>query len=149
MNDIEFMKVAIEEALHAKTNGDLPFGAVVVQNGKIVGKGRAENNTTGDVTDHAELLAIRMACETLNTNDLKDCVIYCTNEPCSMCAAGIFQSNIPKVVMGLSRADLPNLLRPRKIGVDQLAEDSSYPIEIVRGVLKDEILPLFADVKKK
>ncbi len=148
-NDIEFMEAAIDEAKLAKTNGDLPFGAVVVQNDKIVGRGHAENNTVGDVTDHAELLAVRMACKTLGANDLKDCVIYCTNEPCFMCAAGIFQANIPKVIIGVSRADLPELLRPRKFGIDHLAEDSSYSIEIVRGILKDKVLALFADVKKK
>ena len=121
---------------------------MVKGNEKIVGKGRAENNTTGDVTNHAELLAVRMACKNLSTNDLRDCVIYCTNEPCFMCAAGIFQANIPKVIIGVSRADLPNLLRPRKFGIDHLAKDSSYSIEIVRGILKDEILPLFADIKR-
>lgn len=149
LNDNEFMKAALAEAKLAKAAGDLPFGAVVVKNNEIVGRGRAENNTAGDVTDHAELLAVRMACKSLGTNNLKDCVIYCTNEPCFMCAAGIFQANIPKVIIGVPRADLPDLLRPRKLGIDHLAQDSSYSIEIIRGVLKDEILPLFADIKKK
>ena len=143
------MYLAIEEAKVAKSNGDLPFGAIVVCDGKVVGKGHAENNTTGDVTCHAELLSLRRACESLSRNDLKDCVIYCTNEPCMMCAAGIFQANIPKVIIGLSRKDLPNLLRTRKYNIEHLAEDSSYKIEIVRDILKEEILPLFNDVNKK
>jgi len=66
-----------------------------------------------------------------------------------MCAAGIFQANIPKVVIGVSRDDLPNFLRVRKVKIEHLAEDSSYKIEIVRGVLKDQILPLFADLQRK
>ncbi len=147
--DNKFMAVALAEAKLAKAAGDLPFGAVVVKDAEIVGRGHAENNTTGDVADHAELLAVRMACKTLGTNDLKDCVIYCTNEPCFMCAAGIFQANISKVIIGVSRVDLPNLLRPRKFGIDHLAQDSSYSIEIIRGVMKEKILPLFADIKKK
>jgi tRNA(adenine34) deaminase len=144
-----FMRVAIEEAKIAKMAGDLPFGAIVVCSGKIVGKGHAENNTTGDVTCHAELLSVREACRFLGRNDLKDCVIYCTNEPCIMCAAGIFQANIAKVVIGLSRKDLPNLLRIRKCNIEHLAEDSSYKIEIIRDILKEEVAPLFSDVQRK
>lgn len=143
-----YISLAIEEAKIAKSNGDLPFGAIVVCNGEVVGKGHSENNTTGDVTDHAELLALRNACRTLGSNSLKDCVIYCTNEPCIMCSAGIFQADISRVVIGVSRADLPELLRPRKLGISNIAEDSGHPIEIVRDVLKEEILPLFSDLKK-
>ena len=147
--DENFMRVAIEEAKKAKAAGDLPFGAVVVCNNNIVAIGKGENNTIGDVTDHAELLAVRVACKSLGKNTLKDCTIYCSNEPCLMCAAGIFQADIPRVVIGVSRNDLPKLLRPRKISIDTLAEDSSYPIEIIRGILKNEVLELFRDVKKK
>jgi len=60
-----FMQVAIKEAIKAKRAGDLPFGAVIVSDGKIVGRGKCENGTTGDVTDHAELIALREACSTL------------------------------------------------------------------------------------
>src|SRR3989338_7398073 len=145
MNQENFMRLALEQAKLAKAAGDLPFGAVVIQGDKVVGKGRAENNTVGDVTDHAQLLAVREACKTLGKNNLNDCVIYSTNEPCIMCAAGIFQANIPKVVIGVSRDDLPNFLRERKVKIDHIAEDSSYKIEIFRGVLKTEILTLFSD----
>lgn len=148
MTDEDFMRLAIAEAKDAQANGDLPFGAVVVLNGEIVGKGQAKNNTTGDVADHAELLAVREACSTLKANALSKCVIYCSNEPCLMCAAGIFQADIAKVVIGVSRADLPNFLRQRKLTIEDLAQDSAFKIEIVRGVLKDEILPLFDNLKK-
>lgn len=125
----ELMRAAIEEAKKAKDAGDLPFGAVIVRNNKIVGRGRVTNNSTGDVTDHAELLALRDACKNLKTNDLHDCVIYCTNEPCMMCAGGIFQANISNVIIGLSRDDLPKLLRPRKLRIDDLAKDSKHEIK--------------------
>jgi tRNA(Arg) A34 adenosine deaminase TadA len=144
----DFMILAIEEAKAGMANGDLPFGAVVVCESKVVGSGHAENNTTGDVTDHAELLAVRDACKNLGTNDLSNCVIYCSNEPCLMCAAGIFQANIPKVIIGVSRADVPHFLRPRKLSIEDLIKDSSYEIEIIRGVMKDEILPFFDRLKK-
>lgn len=137
MKSNDFMRSAINEAKEAKTAGDLPFGAVVVCKDQIVGRGKAENNTQGDVTDHAELLAIRKACRKLGTN-----------EPCNMCAAAIFQANIPEVIIGASRDDLPQLLRPRKIRVDHLASDSGHEIKITRGILKDQVLELFSDVKK-
>lgn len=145
----QFMSEAIQEAKKAKAAGDFPFGAVVVSNGKIVGRGRCENNTTGDVTDHAELVALREACRTLQRNELRDCAIYCTNEPCPMCAAGIFQAKIPHVVVGLTRQDLPGFLRPRKIQMRQLADDSGYEIQIETGVLKEEILSEFKSVVGK
>ncbi len=148
MKDEDFMREAIGEAVKAKEAGDLPFGAVVVKDGEIVAKGRAENNTIGDVTCHAELLAIREACRTLGTNDLSGCIFYCTNQPCNMCAAGIFQANVPKVFMGVTREDLSWFLRPRNIGIDDLAKDSSYEVIIEKGLLKDEILPLFEYLKK-
>lgn len=143
------MQLALEQARAAKAAGDLPFGAVIVCDGKVVGVGKCENNTTGDVTDHAEISALRDACKTLHRNNLHDCTIYCTNEPCPMCAAGIFQAKIAHVVVGLTRADLPDLLRPRKILMQQLADDSGYPVEIVTGVLKDEILAEFSNLKEK
>ena len=143
-----FMLLAIKEAKEAKKLGDWPFGAVVVYKGKVIGKGKAEDKTKGDVTDHAEFIAIRKACRTLGTNNLRDCVIYCTNEPCIMCAAGIFQAHIPQVVIGASRDDLFGLLRSRKIRIEHLVEDSEHKIEIIRGVLKDTILELFNDIEK-
>lgn len=144
----KFMKEAIKQAKLAKEGGDWPFGAVIVCDGKIVGRGKCENGTVGDVTDHAEMLAVRHACRSLKRNSLNDCTIYCTNEPCPMCAATLFQAKIPHVVVSLVRDDLPNLLRPRKILMKDLANDSGYPIEITAGILKEEVLPLFDDVKK-
>lgn len=147
--DIQFMTEALELAKKAKQAGDFPFGAVIVCNGKVVGRGKCENNTTGDVTDHAELLAIRDACNTLQRNNLNDCVIYTTNEPCPMCAAGIFQAKIPTVIVGITREDLPNFFRKRKIRMKDLAEDSGYEINISTGILKGEILREFEHIKNK
>jgi tRNA(adenine34) deaminase len=148
-NDERFMSLAVEEAKQAKREGDLPFGAVVVRNGEVAGKGHTRDTITQDVTEHSELQALQRACKKLGTKDMKDCVIYCTNEPCMMCAAAIFQADIPRVVIGVSRDELSSILRPRKLRIDDLAGDSGYKIEIVRGVLKNEVLELFKDVKRK
>lgn len=146
MKSDDYMELALDQAKLAKKMGDLPFGAIVVCNGEVVGEGKCENGTTGDVTDHAEMNALRKACKKLGKNKLDDCIIYCTNEPCPMCAAAIFQAKIPKVIVGLTRDDLPNLLRPRKILMKNLAEDSGYPILIETGVMKKEVLELFENL---
>jgi tRNA(Arg) A34 adenosine deaminase TadA len=143
MKSDNYMLLALDQARLAKKMGDLPFGAVIVCKGEVVSKGKCENGTIGDVTDHAEMNALRKACRKLGKNKLDDCTIYCTNEPCPMCAAAIFQAKIPNVVVGLTRDDLPNLLRPRKILMKNLAEDSGYPISIETGFMKKEILELF------
>lgn len=139
-----YMKHAIAQAKQAKTDGELPFGAVVVRGDEIIATGRCREMHEQTVLAHAELEAVDDACRKLATNKLVDCIIYCTNEPCPMCAAAIFQAKIPRVVMGLTRDDLP-FLRPRAIDIQTLADDSGYPIEITRGVMKEEILALFGE----
>jgi len=146
--DKKYMTLAIEEAKKAKIAGDLPFGAVIVHEDKVVSVGRAENNTTGDVTAHAELQAVQRACKALGINDLRNCTIYATNEPCVMCGGSIFQAKIQRIVIGVSRGELEGMFRVRKIGFRDLVEDSGYQAEIVKGVLKDQIIELFKDAKK-
>jgi len=144
-----FMALALEEAKLAKASGDWPFGAVVVKDGLVVGKGHTKDKTGGDVTDHAELVALRSSCRYLKTNDLRGCSIYCTNEPCLMCAAAIFQAHIGQVVIAASRDDLSRLLRPRKLRIEDLVEDTGHKVEVIRGVLKDNVLELFRDINKE
>lgn len=143
------MTLALEEAEKAQKRGDWPFGAVVVKDNEVIGKGHVIDKSGGDVTDHAELIALRDACRTMKSNNLEGCVIYCSNEPCMMCAAGIFQASIGEVFIGVSRSDLPHLLRPRKLRVEDLAQDSGHKIKIYRGLLKERILPLFENIKTK
>ena len=145
MNDEQWMGHSLELAAQAKAAGELPFGATIVCDGKIVGEGRCDEKHQGTVLAHAEATAVDRACKTLGTTKLTNCTIYCTNEPCIMCAAAIFQAKIPRVAIGASRGDIA-LLRPRKLGIDDLAKDSGYPIEIIRDVRKPEVVRLFADV---
>ena len=147
--DEQNMKLAIEEAIKAKQSGEWPFGAIVVSDGKVISRNRCREASEKTVLAHAELHAVNDACKALGTNNLSNCVIYCSNDPCLMCAAAIFQAKIPRVIIGASRADLPHLLRDRQFRIEHLAEDSSYRPEIVRGILKKEVLALFVDIKKK
>lgn len=141
----EFMKLAIREGELAKASGERPFGAVVVRGGQVVARGRCREYMRQTVLAHAETEAVDKACLALGTNNLSDCVIYTTNEPCPMCSAVIFQAKIPVVVLGAAREDLP-FLRPRAIGTQSLADDSGYDITIIGGVCRSEVLQLFDGV---
>ena len=140
------MAQAIRLAIEAKKAGELPFGAVVVRGNKVVARGRCREKQHSSVLAHAEAEAVHRACKKLATTKLSNCTIYCTNEPCVMCAAAIFQAKIPRVIIGASRGDI-RILRPREVNIDVLAADSGYDIEIVRGVSKEFILDLFRGVK--
>jgi tRNA(Arg) A34 adenosine deaminase TadA len=148
MNDKDFIREAIEEAKRAKSAGEWPFGSVIVREGKIIARAACTETGTKNILGHAELQAINGACIALARSNLSDCAIYGTNEPCLMCASAIFQAKIPKVVFSLARTDLSHLLRERKLRIDDLAADAGYVVEIRKGLLKDEVLELFADIQK-
>lgn len=148
MREEDFVREAIEEAKLAKAAGEWPFGAVIVCDGKIIARAACTETGTKNVLGHAELQAINSACIALARSDLSNCEIYGTNEPCLMCASAIFQAKIPKVIFSLTRADLPHLLRERRFRIDDLAEDVGYKVQITKGILKQEVLKLFADIKK-
>ena len=102
----EYMKVANDLAeKNNLTNLGGPFGAVVVKNGKIVGKGSNCVVGSNDPTAHAEIMAIRNACKELNTFDLSGCELYTSCYPCPMCLSAIIWSNIKKVYYGNTKED--------------------------------------------
>ena len=90
------------------TNNGGPFGAVVVKNGVIVGTGNNHVLANNDPTAHAEVMAIRNACENLNTYDLTDCELYTSCYPCPMCLSAIIWSNIKTMYYGATRYDAAN-----------------------------------------
>lgn len=104
--DFKYMHVAIAFALDGiqKRQGG-PFGAVVVKDGQIVGKGHNRVASDNDPTAHAEVVAIRDACKNLGTYQLTDCVLYTTCEPCPMCLGAIYWSRPKLVVYGANRKD--------------------------------------------
>ncbi|MCG8310937.1 MAG: nucleoside deaminase [Cytophagales bacterium] len=98
------MKRAIELARHGMNNNfGGPFGAVVVNNGKIVGEGYNEVTSRKDPTAHAEVIAIRNACKELGTFDLSGCVIFCSCEPCPMCLGAIYWARIDIIYYSANR----------------------------------------------
>lgn len=148
MTDEAFMRRAIEEAANAKRAGNLPFGAVVVVNNLIVGRGHSTEVRDRDVTAHAEMHAIREASRKLG-RDLSAATIFASGEPCTMCASAIYHAQIGRIVIGATRADLPQVFRRRRIGLVELARDAAYTPIIKVGIEVERAKALFTDLDTK
>ncbi|NCB33314.1 MAG: nucleoside deaminase [Erysipelotrichia bacterium] len=102
----KYMKAAIQEAdFGISQNEGGPFGAIIVKDGLIIGRGHNEVVKQKDPTCHGEIMAIHDACRTLDTFDLTGCELYTTGEPCPMCRGAILWANISKVYFGCSTLD--------------------------------------------
>lgn len=94
------MKKALDQAVQAYDQGEVPVGAVIVHNERIIAEAGNQRETLNDPTAHAEMIAMTQAAEVLGSWRLKDCTLYVTLEPCPMCAGAIVQARIPFVVYG-------------------------------------------------
>jgi tRNA(adenine34) deaminase len=100
MADREYMQMALEEARKAEAIREIPIGAIVVYQEKVIGRGYNLRETKQDPLLHAEILAIQEAAQYLGSWRLEACTLYVTLEPCPMCAGAILQSRIPRLVYG-------------------------------------------------
>jgi tRNA(adenine34) deaminase len=100
--DERWMESALREAEQAKKRKEVPVGAVVVHNGKIIGRGYNQIETLQDPTAHAEMIAITAAAAGLGSRRFDGCTLYVTLEPCAMCAGAIVLARIPRLVFGAS-----------------------------------------------
>ncbi|MGB4666356.1 MAG: nucleoside deaminase [Bacteroidales bacterium] len=103
-----FLKLAIELAKENVKNCGGPFGAVIVKDGQIIAKGTNRVTSHNDPTAHAEIVAIRQACEKLNDFQLTDCIIYSSCEPCPMCLGAIYWARPKKLVFAANKFDAAN-----------------------------------------
>ncbi len=104
--DSFFMRKAIQQASDGMNSGEGgPFGAIIVKDGKIVGRGNNKVTSTNDPTAHAEVVAIRDACKNLNTFQLDDCTIYTSCEPCPMCLGAIYWARPKRIVYACDKKD--------------------------------------------
>ena len=138
----KFMRMAIKEAKKGiESHHGGPFGAVIVKDGKVVGKGHNQVLKNNDPTCHGEMMAIHKACKNLKTFDLSGCELYTTGEPCPMCYAAILWSNIDKVYYGCTIQDNENIgFRDKKFYEMQQPE---FRNEIVKELDREKCLELF------
>ena len=119
MEDERFMRLALQQANYAAERGEVPIGAVVVVNGKVIARSHNMTETLTDPTAHAEMQAITMATDAFGGKYLTDATIYVTVEPCPMCAAALGWAQLGRLVYGASDPKRgytlysPNLLHPK------------------------------------
>ena len=144
MSSDKFMLEALKEAEIAASEGEVPVGAVIVQNGEIIARARNNREATADATGHAELLAIREACRVLGGWHLESCELYVTLEPCPMCMGAIINSRLGKVIYGAKDA---------KAGAcGSVIDLRSYPLnhkpQVESGFMKEECAALLTEFFK-
>ena len=143
MTKQDFMKRAIElSRIHMEQNHGGPFGAVIVKDGKIVGEGWNEVTSSNDPTAHAEVQAIRSACNNLNTFDLSGCEVYTSCEPCPMCLSALYWARVSKIYYANTKRDaaqiefdddfiyqeIPKKLEERQIPMEQFLRDEALEV---------------------
>ena len=129
-SDEYFMKEALKEANKALDANEVPIGAVIVSNNKIIARGHNLTETLNDPTAHAEMQAFTAATEYLGAKYLNECILYVTIEPCTMCAGAAYWSQIGKIVYGAS---------DEKRGYQKLETNILHPkTKVVSGVMENE-----------
>ena len=135
MNDENWMQRAIELAKKAEARDEVPVGAIVVYEDKIIGKGWNQPITSDDPTAHAEIMAIRAASTYLNNYRLPNTTLYVTLEPCAMCAGAIIHARIARLVYAVDDpktgacGSVFNLLQ---------TEELNHKVDIEKGVMEDD-----------
>jgi tRNA(adenine34) deaminase len=141
LSDGEFMREALAEARLAFAKGEIPVGAVAVHCGRVIGRGHNEKETTHDPTAHAEMLALRQAAASLGGWRLPGVTLYCTMEPCPMCAGAMVQARLPRLVYAVDD--------PKAGAAGSLIDLVQSPlfnhqVQVTRGILVAEVQELMA-----
>ena len=145
MNDEFFMDRAIELAKEAAKEGEVPVGAVVVIDGRIVGRGRNRRETDKNALAHAEIEAINEACKTLGGWRLWQCDMYVTLEPCPMCTGAIINSRIKRLVYGASDSKAGSCGSV----VNLFSLPYNHKPEVISGLKQEECAALPSDFFKR
>lgn len=141
----KFMKMALKEAKKAYDKLEIPVGAVIVKDGKIIAKAHNLKETKFDTTKHAEILAIQKASKKLQSWRLLDCEMYVTLEPCSMCAGAIINSRIKKIYIGTldektgAAGSVLNLFKDYPF---------NHNVEVEKGIMQSECEKMLKDFFK-
>lgn len=139
--DVYFMRLALKEAEMALSENEVPIGAVIVANGKVIARAHNQTETLHDVTAHAEMLAITAAANQLGGKYLSGCTLYVTVEPCVMCAGAIGWAQLSRIVYGCGE---------EKRGFSRLAPQALHPrATITAGVLENDCKAVMQDFFKR
>lgn len=139
--DERYMRMALQEAEQAAQADEIPVGAIVVCNNRVIARAHNLTETLCDVTAHAEMQAITSAANNMGGKYLTDCTLYVTLEPCVMCAGAIGWAQVSRIVYGASEL---------RRGYSQLAPNALHPkAQVTSGVLADECAALMQDFFKK
>ncbi|NIN63649.1 MAG: tRNA-specific adenosine deaminase [Anaerolineae bacterium] len=133
------MREALEEAQAAYEQGDVPVGAVAVRDGRIIGRGHNNKEAWGDPTAHAEILALRQAAKEVGSRYLVDVTVYCTMEPCPMCAGALVLARVPLLVYAV---DDPKAGAAGSVLDVVRSPRLNHQVQVTKGVLADEVREL-------
>ncbi len=141
MDDAGFMRAALAEAEKAAAGGEVPVGAVVVRQGRIVARGANRPIASLDPTAHAEIVALRKAAKKSGNYRLPDCELYVTVEPCAMCLGAIVQARVRRVVYGAPDPKAGAVLSTMRFPFARL----NHRPEVLGGILAGESAALLRD----
>lgn len=147
VEDEKWMQLAYEQAALAAEIGEIPVGAVIVSQGKLIGQGYNHPITLNDPTAHAEIIAIRQACQNINNYRLPDdATLYVTLEPCTMCVGALIHSRIKRVVFSATEPKAGSLISARQL----LDNDGYYNhrFEFMGGCLQEQCSKQLSDFFK-
>lgn len=145
-DDQHFMKAALALAQQAEAHNEIPVGAVVVANGKIIGEGFNQSIMLNDPSAHAEMIAIRQAGQYIKNYRLLDCTLYVTLEPCPMCSGLLVHSRINRLVYGAK--DLKTGSAGSVFNITQ-SDKLNHQIELTPNVLAEECSDLISSFFKR
>ena len=137
-----WMRLALDQARIAYEHDEVPVGAIIVSDDRVVGEGWNQRETLGDPTAHAEMIAITQAAEALGSWRLLDCTLYVTLEPCPMCAGAVVQARIPTVIYGTADPKAGACHTLYQITTDPRL---NHRAAVIGGVLRDECRALLQD----
>jgi tRNA(adenine34) deaminase len=148
LTDHEFMELAVQEALQASQAGEVPVGAVLVQDGEVVARDHNRPISLNDPTAHAEILALRAGAARMGNYRLSGCELYVTIEPCLMCAGAIVQSRVSRLIFG-ARDEKGGAVK----SLYHILEDPrlNHRVQVIEGVLGEqcqEIMRVFFSARR-
>lgn len=139
---LAYMRHCLALAEQAWQAGNIPVGSLIVRQGQVIATASELLPQTPDVIGHAEVLAVRLACQQLQTLDLHDCVLYTTAEPCWMCSYAIRETKIQMVVIGAETKEVGGISTNYPLLIAQDIAVWGPPPQIIAGVLREECLAL-------